>query len=195
MSVQPPPPSLEQLLATAREEWLVLAPHLAAMGPRLQAIGEAFLHCWRLGGKVMTCGNGGSSADAMHLAEELSVRFERDRKALAALALCDPTVLTCAGNDFGFERVFSRQIEALGRPGDVLVVMTTSGNSPNMIAAVREAKAHKLVTVAFLGKGGGTLKGACDHELIVPATTSHRTQEGHSFLYHALCQWIDRQVP
>jgi D-sedoheptulose 7-phosphate isomerase len=188
-------PTMQDLLAVARDEWLAMAPHLAAMAPRMEAIGQAFLSCWRHGGKVLTCGNGGSSADAMHLAEELSVRFERNRQALPAIALCDPTVLTCAGNDFGFDRIFSRQIEALGRPGDVLCVLTTSGNSPNIVSAVTEAKARGLVTVAFLGKGGGKLAGVCDHELIVPATTSHRTQEGHSFLYHALCQWIDRQVP
>jgi D-sedoheptulose 7-phosphate isomerase len=103
----------------------------------------------------MTCGNGGSASDAMHLAEELIARFQKNRRALAAIALCDPTVVTCAANDFGYEKVFSRQVEALGNPGDVLIVFTTSGNSPNVLRALEAAKAQACVTAGFLGKDGG----------------------------------------
>jgi D-sedoheptulose 7-phosphate isomerase len=152
------------------------------------------LRCWEKRGKVLTAGNGGSAADAMHLAEELSVRFEKNRKALAAIALCDPSAITCAANDFGYDTIFSRQIEALGNPGDILIVFTTSGNSGSVLGAIESAKSQKLVTVAFLGKGGGKAKGLCDIEFIIPATTSHRVQEGHKILYHTLCEWIDAKV-
>jgi D-sedoheptulose 7-phosphate isomerase len=130
----------------------------------------------------------------MHLAEELAVRFMKNRKALAAIALCDPTVITCAGNDFGFDSVFARQVEALGNPGDVLIVFTTSGNSTNILRAIEQAKSQRLTTVAFLGKDGGKAKGTCDIEFIVPANVPHRIQEGHKILFHTLCEWVDEKV-
>lgn len=169
-------------------------PVVEALWPKLEAFGEALLASWSNGGKLLTCGNGGSAADAMHFAEELVARFQKDRRALGAMALLDPTVLTCAGNDYGYERVFSRQVEALGRRGDVLAVFSTSGNSPNVVAAVEAAERMGLVTCAFLGKDGGQLRGRCRHELWVPATTAHRTQEAHLLLYHTLCEWIDERV-
>ena len=146
---------------------------------------------WDGGGKLLVCGNGGSAADAMHLAEELIARFQAERKALAAIALLDPTTLTCAANDFGFDHIFSRQVEALGRPGDVLVAISTSGNSANIINAVAAAEAAGVRTVALLGKGGGKLAGRCDVELIAPADTSHRVQEVHELLFHTFCEWAD----
>jgi D-sedoheptulose 7-phosphate isomerase len=155
---------------------------------------EAMMAAWAKRGKVLVAGNGGSASDAMHLAEELVARFEKNRRALAAMALCDPTVLTCAANDFGFESVFARQVEAFGNAGDVLIVFSTSGNSANILKAIEAAKARQLVTAAFLGRDGGKAKGMCDIELIVPATTSHRIQEGQKVLYHALCEWVDQRV-
>ena len=140
---------------------------------------------------MLVCGNGGSCADAMHLAEELVVRFQHDRRALAAIALADPTVLTCCGNDFGYDAVFSRQVEALGNAGDVLVVLSTSGNSANILRAIETAREKGLRTVALLGKGGGRAKGMCDVEIIIPADTAHRVQEGHKILFHVLCEWAD----
>src|SRR2546423_10675226 len=117
------------------------------------------MKCWEGKGKVLIAGNGGSSTDAMHFAEELVARFQKNRRALAAVALCDPSVITCAANDFGFEFVFSRQIEALGNSGDVFIGMSTSGNSVNMLRAFERAKERGLVTVSFLGKDGGKAKG------------------------------------
>ncbi|MEM6313245.1 MAG: SIS domain-containing protein [Planctomycetota bacterium] len=184
-------PDPSTLLTEASVETARLASELAKLaGPFAEAC-RACETCWDAGGKLLVCGNGGSAADAMHLAEELVARFQAERPALAALALCDPTVITCAGNDFGYDAIFSRQVEALGRPGDVLVVLSTSGNSPNIVAAVEAAKARDMRIVALLGKGGGKLKGVCDVELIVDADTSHRVQEMHKVLYHTLCAWAD----
>jgi D-sedoheptulose 7-phosphate isomerase len=142
----------------------------------------------------LVAGNGGSASDAMHLAEELVARFQKNRRALAAIALCDPTVLTCAGNDFGFDTIFARQVEALGNPGDVLVVFSTSGNSPNLLKAIEAAKKQSMLTAAFLGRDGGKAKGMCDIELIVAAEAAARVQEGHKLLYHTLCEWVDQRV-
>jgi len=189
--MQPLPSSFP--LAAAVAELAELLPAVAALAPQLEAVGKALVDSWASGGKLLTCGNGGSAADAMHFAEELVVRFQKDRRALAAIALHDPTVLTCAGNDLGYARVFSRQVEALGRRGDVLAVFTTSGNSENILLAVEVAHGLGMTTVAFLGRDGGKLKGVCKHELLVPAGTSHRTQEAHLLLYHSLCQWLDAQ--
>jgi D-sedoheptulose 7-phosphate isomerase len=184
----------ESPLSRAVADAAALLPKLSAFGPELDRLGRALLACWAGRGKVLTAGNGGSAADAIHLAEELVVRFAKPRRGLAAVALTDPGNLTCAGNDLGWEQVFSRQVEALGNPGDVLVVFTTSGNSPNIARAVAAAKDQRMATVAFLGKTGGTLKGACDFEFHVPSDVTHRVQEAHLFLYHCLCEWIDARV-
>ena len=142
----------------------------------------------RGGGKLMFFGNGGSAADAQHLATELTVRYKTDRAAIAALALTtDTSALTAAGNDLGFEKIFARQIEALGRPGDVAIAISTSGKSPNIIAALRQAKTMKLVTAALTGKGGGDLPGLADHLLVVPSDVTARIQEMHITLGQMLC--------
>lgn len=174
-----------------------LANLLARMSPLqapLQRLGGAMLACWQQRGKVLIAGNGGSAADAVHLAEELSVRYQKNRRALAAVALCDAAAITCAGNDFGYDAVFSRQVEALGNPGDILIVFTTSGNSASIVNAVNAAKARQLLTCAFLGKGGGQLKGVCDIELIIPCDATARIQEAHQLLFHVLCEWVDTKV-
>jgi D-sedoheptulose 7-phosphate isomerase len=185
---------MKNLLENAVGELQTLLPKLAPLSAPLEKLGEAMLQCWQKRGKVLTAGNGGSAADAMHLAEELLVRFQKTRRALAALALCDPTAVTCAGNDFGYEAVFSRQVEALGNAGDILVVFTTSGKSPNIIRAVEQARSQQLITVSFNGRDGGPLRGKCDIELIVPAQTSARVQEGHKILLHTLCEWVEARV-
>jgi D-sedoheptulose 7-phosphate isomerase len=182
------------VMSRAAAEWTELLPKMAQHTPELHRLGEALLRCWQNRGKVLTAGNGGSTADAIHLAEELVVRFHKPRRALAAIALCDASNLTCAGNDMGFESVFSRQVEALGNPGDFLIVFSTSGNSANVIRAVEAAKSQQLLTVAFLGKDGGSLKGICDFEFHVPSRTTARVQEAHLMIYHCLCQWIDDRV-
>jgi D-sedoheptulose 7-phosphate isomerase len=185
---------MKRLLDTALNDLQKLLPRLAPLSGPLEKLGQAMLDCWGKRGKVMVAGNGGSAADAMHLAEELLVRFQKTRRALAAIALCDPTAVTCAGNDFGYDSVFSRQVEALGNPDDILVVFTTSGNSPNILRAVEQARSQGVLTAAFSGRDGGRLRGECDIELIVPAQTSARVQEGHKVLLHTLCEWIDERV-
>ena len=149
----------------------------------------------RAGGKLMFFGNGGSAADAQHLATELTIRYKTDRAAIAALALTtDTSVLTAAANDYGFERVFARQIEALGRPGDVAIAISTSGKSPNILAALKQAKSMALVTAAFGGKGGGELAGLADHLLVVPSGTTARIQEMHIALGQMLCGAIEIEL-
>jgi len=185
---------MKSILQRAIDEHQQLLPQLTALEPQLSRLGETLMACWSSRGKALVAGNGGSACDAMHLAEELVARFEKNRRALAAMALCDPTVITCAANDFGFETIFSRQVEAFGNAGDVLIAFSTSGNSPNILRAIDSAKRQALTTAAFLGKDGGKARGLCDIELIVPAQTSHRIQEGHKVLYHALCEWVDSKV-
>jgi len=185
---------MKTLLDQSIAESLELLPKLAALAPTLERVGQAIFACWEKRGKLLMAGNGGSMADAMHFAEELSVRFRRNRQALAALALGDVAAITCAGNDFGYETIFARQVEALGNPGDMLVVFTTSGNSPNILRAIDAAKTRGLVNLAFLGKDGGLARGKCDWELIVPSEQTARIQEGHKLLFHTICEWIDANL-
>ncbi|WP_456384911.1 D-sedoheptulose 7-phosphate isomerase [Persephonella sp.] len=146
----------------------------------------------KMGHKVLICGNGGSAADAQHFAAEIVGRFEKERKGFAAIALTtDTSALTAIGNDYGFEHVFSRQVEALGQKGDILIGISTSGNSPNVIRAVEVAKEMGIFTVGFLGKDGGKLKDIVDTAFIVPHNRTARIQEVHLTLEHALCNIID----
>ena len=149
----------------------------------------------RGGGKLLFFGNGGSSADAQHLATELTIRYVTDRAAIAAIALTtDTSALTAAGNDLGFERIFARQIEALGRPGDIAIAISTSGRSPNIIAALKQAKAMQLITAALAGKGGGALVGLADHLLVVPSDVTARIQEMHITLGQMLCGALEIEL-
>src|SRR3954462_2864204 len=184
---------VKPLLDRAIADMTALLPKLAALEPELQRLCAAMDACWKKRGKVLIAGNGGSAADAMHFAEELAVRFMKNRCAFAAIALCDTTVITCAGNDFGYDYIFSRQVEALGNPGDVFIGLSTSGNSANILRAFDIARSRGLTTCAFLGKDGGKARGVCDIELIVSAELSHRIQEGHKLLYHTVCEWVDER--
>jgi D-sedoheptulose 7-phosphate isomerase len=149
----------------------------------------------RGGGKLLFFGNGGSAGDAQHLATELTIRYKTDRAAIAAIALTtDTSALTAAGNDLGFDKIFARQIEALGKPGDVAVAISTSGKSPNVIAALRQAKAMQLVTAALGGKGGGDMAGLADHLLVVPSATTARIQEMHITLGQMLCGALEIEL-
>lgn len=160
-----------------------------ALEGAVQSVGDAIVKCLRQGGKLLTCGNGGSAADALHLAEELVGRYDGERRALPAVCLnADVTALTCIGNDYGYDRVFSRQVEALGRAGDILVGFSTSGNSPNVLSAFKRCREIGVITVFLGGKSGGSAKGTCDHEIIVPSRTTARIQEVHTFILH---QWLE----
>ena len=148
------------------------------------------------GRTVFFCGNGGSAAEAQHLAAELVGRFVRDRGALPAVALsADGSVITAVGNDYGFERVFARQIEALGRRGDLLVAMTTSGRSPNILEAVRAARARGLAVIGMTGEGGAALARRCDAALVVPSRETARIQEVHLLVGHILCERAEDAAP
>ena len=148
----------------------------------------------RRGCKILVCGNGGSAADAQHLAAELSGRYLKERRALAGLALTtDTSALTAIGNDYGYDQVFSRQVEALGRPGDLLIGISTSGNSPNVILAVEAAQGLGMRTLGLLGRDGGKLKDRVDDALVVPSTVTARIQEVHQMVYHFWCEALDAE--
>lgn len=165
---------------------------LAADAPTIVAMAEALTGCLRQGGKVLLCGNGGSAADAQHLAAELVNRFLRERPALPAIALTtDTSILTATANDRAFEEVFGRQVEALGRPGDVLWLLSTSGRSPNLHRAVRAARARRMSVLALLGGDGGGLPALCDLAVVVPSALSPRVQEVHILLGHILCEAVE----
>lgn len=146
------------------------------------------------GRKILFCGNGGSAADAQHLAAELVIRFRRVRRALPAVALTtDTSILTAGANDFGFEEVFARQVEALGEEGDVLVLHSTSGESENLLRAARAARRRGVRTVALLARGGGRLRESVDHALVMPTDVTARAQELHLAVGHAICELVDRR--
>lgn len=152
--------------------------------------------CLRAGNKLLVCGNGGSAADASHFATEFVVRFTKDRPAYPAICLAgDGGLLTAAGNDYGFDEIFARQAAAFGRPGDVLVCLTTSGRSKNVERALQEAKARKLKTIALLGRDGGSTIGMADVDLLVSSSDSTaRIQEAHQLLLHVLCETVETRL-
>jgi D-sedoheptulose 7-phosphate isomerase len=146
-------------------------------------------------GTLLFCGNGGSAADAQHLATEYVVRYMRNRRAYPAIALTtDTSLLTAAGNDLGFDLIFSRQVEALGRPGDLLIIHSTSGNSPNVLKAAEAARAKDIDVLAFSARDGGALKSLATHNLIIPAQRTDRAQELHLCIEHIICDMIDRTL-
>ena len=167
---------------------------LAAHEDTLNALSDAVLSAFNNGGKLLTCGNGGSAAEAAHLAEEFTGRFYRERKSLPGMCLSiDGTLLTCIGNDYGFDDIFARQVQSLGQPGDVLVVFSSSGNSENIVRALQAGRERGLVTGAFLGKTGGKCKGLADYEIIVQSVnpSAMRIQECHQLMLHALCERVE----
>ena len=161
----------------------------------MENAGRLLADTFRSGGKLLVCGNGGSLCDAMHFAEELTGQFRKRRRALPAIALGDPGHMTCTANDMGFEHVFSRSIEALGQPGDVLAILTTSGKSPNLVEALRAAKEREMKVITFLGKTGGELKGIADLELFVEGfATSDRIQEAHMTAIHIIIEVLENNL-
>lgn len=157
------------------------------------AIADLVEQALRAGGKLLFCGNGGSAADAQHLATEYVVRFRRDRRALAAIALTtDTSLLTAAANDLGFDEIFARQVRALGRAGDVLFLHSTSGESENLLRAADEARTLQVVTVAMLARGGGRLRERVDHAIVLPTDIGAHAQEIHLALGHAVCDIVEQ---
>lgn len=179
---------MSTLATLAQEVGRDLADPVADLADRVLAVLSA-------GGKVMFCGNGGSAADAQHLAAEYVVRFARERRPLAALALTtDTSVLTAGGNDHGYDSVFERQVRALGRSGDLLILHSTSGESENLLRAADAAREMGVATAALLAKGGGRLKERVDLALVIPTSTTARAQELHIALGHIVCELVDRAV-
>lgn len=177
------------------EHAAVLRATREALEPQFLKLLAECVRALNAGGKLMFFGNGGSASDAQHLATELTVRYKGNRRALAALALTtDTSALTAIGNDFGFDELFSRQIEALGKPGDVAIAITTSGKSPNILKALTQARQMGLVAAALGGKGGGGLHGLADPLLIVPSDTTARIQEMHIMLGQMLCGAIEFEL-
>ncbi|MCC7196351.1 MAG: SIS domain-containing protein [Gemmatimonadaceae bacterium] len=165
------------------------------LGPDIEKAAAMVAETVRRGGTLFFCGNGGSAADAQHLATEYVVRYQRERRAIAAVALTtDTSLLTAASNDYSFEQVFSRQVEALGRPGDLLVLHTTSGKSPNLISAARAARERGVATLALSAKGGGPLAGMVDHCIVIPTDRTDRAQELQMAIQHAICDLIDDET-
>ena len=161
----------------------------------IQKAGDLMVECLMKGGKIITCGNGGSMSDAMHFAEELSGRYRDDRKSLAAISISDSGHLTCVGNDYGYDFVFSRFVEGLGRPEDLLLGISTSGNSKNVSNAVKTASAIGMKTVCLTGKTGGLLADNCDVEIRAPHSDyADRVQEIHIKVIHSLIGYIEKQV-
>ena len=147
---------------------------------------------YKNGKKSLIAGNGGSNCDAMHFAEEFTGRFRKDRRALPSISISDSSHITCVGNDYGFDFVFAKGVEAFGQEGDFFLGISTSGNSKNIIEAVKSAKERNLKTVALLGKDGGKLKGVCDYEFIIPGETSDRIQEVHMMILHIIIEGVER---
>ncbi|HZW09470.1 MAG TPA: SIS domain-containing protein [Phycisphaerales bacterium] len=161
----------------------------------IEVVAGAIAACFRAGGKVLACGNGGSACDAMHFCEELTGRFRADREPLPAIACIDAGHITCTANDYGYDAVFERWVRALGKPGDVLVLLSTSGNSPTVLRAAAAAKELGVTRVALLGacglKPGGDLAGVCEHELLVPGETADRIQELHMLILHTIIECVE----
>jgi D-sedoheptulose 7-phosphate isomerase len=185
---------MSRLLSHLQEAHGLLSKVLAdeAVLASVDQAGDLLVDCFKAGGKVIAAGNGGSHCDAMHFAEELSGRYRGDRPALGAIAVSDPSHITCVANDYGFEAIFSRQVEALGRPGDVFLGISTSGNSGNILTAVHAARSRGMKVVLLMGKDGGKMKGLADAEIIVPHFGyADRIQEIHIKFIHALIDHIE----
>src|SRR6266571_8668193 len=168
---------------------------LSSLEGQMVEAADLIEQCLRAENKLLVCGNGGSAADAAHFATELVVRFAKDRRAYPAICLAsDGGLLTAAGNDYGFGEIFARQVAAFGLEGDVLIVLTTSGNSRNVRRALEEAKSRKLQTIAFLGRDGGSTIGIADVDLLVRSNSTARIQEAHELLLHVLCETIESHL-
>jgi D-sedoheptulose 7-phosphate isomerase len=180
--------ALRELAATAERVAAELGPEMDQALELVQATVDA-------GGTLFFCGNGGSAADAQHMATEYVVRYMRNRRAYPAIALTtDTSLLTAAGNDIGFEHIFARQVEALARAGDLLIIHSTSGNSPNVLRAAEAARAKAVRVLAFSARDGGALRALADHNIVIPTTRTDRAQELHLCIEHIICDAVERTL-
>ncbi len=185
----------DSLFSRNLTEHLAMCQHLAALDAHVDQAINACVNSLRDGGKLMLCGNGGSAADSQHLAAEFTGRFIKDRPPIAAIALStDTSALTCIANDYSFEVIFARQVQAIGKPGDCLIAISTSGNSGNVLAAVAAAKALGITCIGLLGRDGGKLKAECDIAIVVPSQVTARIQEAHILIGHSLCGAVEQQL-
>lgn len=186
------PMNFEQSL----QETLTTFTRLAEIRPQIEAAGDLILKTLQRGNKIITCGNGGSAAEAQHLMTELVGRYRENRVSLPAVALTsDGTLMSCIGNDFGWDQVFVRQLEGLAQPGDLLVCLSSSGQSNDLVAVLETARDRGIESLSLLGKGGGTCKGLATVEIIIPSDQTASVQEAHLFLIHHFCERIEDAFP
>lgn len=186
---------MEHIVRSTLEEHISVAQAMSALEDDIAQAGEICAEALRAGKRIYLCGNGGSAADAQHIAAELIGRFVSDRRSLPAIALTtDTSALTAIGNDYGYEHVFSRQVEGLAQPGDVLLAISTSGNSMNILNAVESAQKNGALAIGLSGKSGGELHGAADLSLVVPSDVTARIQEMHIVVGHLLCALIEHRL-
>jgi phosphoheptose isomerase len=186
---------VRQVVSTNIAEAKAVLEQLAGLEPSIEAAAEMIAAALLSGHKLLACGNGGSAADASHLTTEFVARFDRERRAYPAISLATHGGdLTAIGNDYSFADLFARQVQAYGRPGDVLAVFTTTGNSENVFRALVAAKDLSVKTIAFLGREGGKCAGLADVELLVRGKVTARIQEGHKFLLHTICELVEEQL-
>jgi D-sedoheptulose 7-phosphate isomerase len=165
---------------------------LPALFPLISEVGTILQNTIKNGGKILLCGNGGSAADSQHIAAEIVGRFQKERKGLPSIALTtDTSILTSVGNDYGYDYIFARQVEALCTPKDVLIGLTTSGNSANVVRAIEAANTIGAITIGLTGGTGGKMNGMCTHNIVVPSNVTARVQEAHIFIGHCLCEIIE----
>ena len=185
----------QQSVEACLHEHLTVMQSLSALSEPIQRAAHMIEEAVRSGNKLMLCGNGGSAADSQHLAAEFTGRFVKDRQPLAGLALStDTSALTCIANDYSFDEVFSRQVLGLGRSGDCLLAISTSGNSRNVVRAVEAARSIGVHTVGLLGRDGGELREKCELSIVVPSRTTARIQEAHIFIGHTLCSIVEARL-
>jgi len=188
-------PDLSSILDQAINGSIETLQSLKKIEAQIARAADVIEQCLRSGNKLLVCGNGGSASDAAHFATELVVRFAKDRRAYPAICLTgDGGLLTAAGNDYGFDEIFARQVAAFGLEGDVLIVLTTSGKSKNVRRALEEAKSRKLKMIAFLGRDGGSAIGLADVDLLVASDSTARIQEAHQLLLHVLCETMESRL-
>ncbi|MEO8417914.1 MAG: D-sedoheptulose 7-phosphate isomerase [Methylophilaceae bacterium] len=183
-----------ETLRSALAEHQAVMMQLDSLLPQISALAQRLRDCLKHGGKILLMGNGGSAADSQHIAAEIVGRYKRERRGLPAIALTtDTSILTSVGNDYGFEFIFSRQVEALCGPLDVVIGMSTSGNSANVVRAMETAKQIGATTVAMTGASGGKLADLCDFNLAIPSSNTPRIQEAHIFIGHVVCELVEAE--